>query len=236
MTKRVMTYEDSVHLWGRIWMLTAGAMMVLFPLAACLYFNAWPDGHGLLMGALGVVPMFWAVGLIETFTYVPMLGAGGSYLGFTTGNITNLKVPCALAAMDQAGVKSGTEEGDVISTIAIAVSSIVTTLVIVLFVVLLVPLTPIFENEALSPAFSNILPALFGGLAVVYISRNWKVAMAPLIFMLILFISVPSLGNSASVFVPVGAIIAIVAARILYKRGLLNDKKADEEIKTEDKE
>lgn len=37
--------------------------------------------------------MYWAVGIVEIFTYVPMLGAGGSYLSFVTGNISNLKLP-----------------------------------------------------------------------------------------------------------------------------------------------
>ena len=73
----------------------------------------------------------------------------------------------------------------------------------------------------LQPAFDNILPALFGPLAVVYVSKNWKVAMAPLIFMVVLFICVPALADSVGILVPVGAIIAIVAARILYKKGLV---------------
>ena len=73
----------------------------------------------------------------------------------------------------------------------------------------------------LQPAFDNILPALFGGLAVVYVSKNWKIALAPLIFMLVLFISVPSLASSVGVLVPVGALIAIGVSRILYKKNLL---------------
>jgi hypothetical protein len=161
------------------------------------------------------------VGAIEAFTYSPMLGSGGSYLGFVTGNIANLKLPCALNAMEIAGVKPGTEEGELISTISIAVSSIVTTLIIIAGVLLLSWLQPILESELLAPAFANILPALFGALAVVFISKNWKIALAPLLFMLVLFIAVPSLAESVSVLVPVGAIIAIAAARVLYKKGYL---------------
>ena len=99
-----------------------------------------------------------------------MLGAGGSYLGFITGNMSNLKVPLALNAMESMGVKADTEEGDVVSTIVIAVSSIVTVLIIVIFVVLMVPLSPIFTRPALQPAFSNVVPALFGGLMVAHIT------------------------------------------------------------------
>lgn len=215
------SYSEKIHTWGRIWCSLALVIFILFPVAASIYYGSWPGGMALLKGLLGVAPIFWTVGAIEAFTFSPMLGSGGSYLGFVTGNLTNLKVPCALNAMEIAGVKPGTEEGELISTIAIAVSSIVTTLIIFAGVLLLSRLQPILESELLAPAFANILPALFGALAVVFISKNWKIALAPLLFMLILFISVPSLAGSVSVLVPVGAIIAIAAARILYKKGYL---------------
>lgn len=168
-----------------------------------------------------MAPIFWTVGLIEVLTFVPMLGTASSYLAFVTGNLTNLKVPAALTAMENAGTKPGTDEGEVISTIAVATSSIVTTAVIALGVALLVPLTPLLENPAIKPAFDNILPALFGGLAVVYVSKNWKIAIAPLVFMVVLFLLVPSLSGSVGVLVPVGALIAIGSARVLYKKGKL---------------
>lgn len=215
------TYSEKVHIWGRIWCSLAMAMFILYPLAASVYYRAWPSGMALLKGLLGVAPVFWTVGAIEALTFSPMLGSGGSYLGFVTGNLTNLKVPCALSAMEVARVKPGTEEGELISTISIAVSSIVTTVIIFVGVLLLSRLQPVLESEVLAPAFANILPSLFGALAVVFISKNWKIALAPLVFMLVLFISVPSLANSVSVLVPVGAAIAIAAARILYKKGFL---------------
>ena len=175
----------------------------------------------MLKGFVGVAPIFWTVGVIEVITYVPMLGTGGSYLGFVTGNLSNLKVPCALNAMEAAKVEQGSEEGEVISTIAIAVSAIVTTVIIALGVILLAQIRPFLESPVMQPAFDNILPALFGGLAVVYISKNWKIALAPLIFMVVLFICVPSLASSVGVLVPVGALLAIGVARILYKKGVL---------------
>ena len=120
--------------------------------------------------------------------------------------------------MQSAGVEPGTEEGEVLSTIAIAVSSIVTTVIIILGVFMLNTLRPILESPMLAPAFANILPALFGGLAVVYVSKDWKIA---LLFMVVLFLCVPSLASSVGVLVPVGSLLAIGVARILYKKGLL---------------
>ena len=214
-------YFDSVHRAGRIWVLCAIATFFMVPVAICLYYGVWPQGAILLKGLLGVAPIFWTVGIIEVFTYVPMLGSGGSYLGFVTGNLTNLKVPCALNAMEAAKVQPGTEEGEVISTISIAVSSLVTVAIIAVGVCLLAQIQPILESPVLTPAFDNILPAIFGALAVVFISKDWKVAIAPLVFMVALFLAVPSLASSVGVLVPVGALIAIGVARILYKKGLL---------------
>lgn len=219
--KQKKPYQDSIHTAGRIWMLTALVLLVLVPTFICIHYKAWPGFGPVFKGLLGVAPIFWTVGTIEVFTYAPMLGAGGSYLGFVTGNLTNLKVPCALNAMRSAGVEPGSEEGEVLSTLAIAVSSLVTTVIIILGVCMLGALRPVLESPVLAPAFANILPALFGGLAVVYVSKDWKIALAPLIFMVVLFLCVPSLSSSVGVLVPVGALLAIGVARILYKKGKL---------------
>lgn len=98
------------------------------------------------------------MGTIEVFTYTPMLGAGGSYLGFVTGNLTNLKVPWRAQRHASAGVEPDTEEGEVLSTIAIAVSSIVTTVIIILGVFMLNTLRPILESPMLAPAFATFCP------------------------------------------------------------------------------
>ena len=220
--KKQVTYMDQVHAWGRIWNLSVMVILLMFPVSVCLIFGVLPDMRGLLMGLLATAPMYWAVGVVETFTFIPMLGAGGSYLSFVTGNISNLKLPCALNALEQAGVKANSDEGEVVSTIAIAVSSIVTTLIIVLGVVLLVPLRPILEAPVLEPAFAQILPALFGGLGVAFVSKNWKIAVAPVALMLVLFIAVPALNaGTVGIMVPVSVVFTLIVSRIMYKKGML---------------
>ena len=218
--KQNMTYMESVHRYGRIWGITVAAVLLAFPLILSLVFKTAPDFGVLLAGIFATAPMYWAVGIVEIFTYVPMLGAGGTYLSFVTGNISNLKLPCAIDAMERAGVKATDEEGEVISTVAIAVSSIVTTLIILVGVICIVPLTPVLESPVLVPAFDMILPALFGGLAVVFISKNAKLSIAPIALMLILFIFVPALNaTTVGIMVPVGVVFTVIVARILYKRG-----------------
>lgn len=221
--KKNLSYMDSVHRDGRIWNVSVMIILFLFPILVGVIYKAMPDWHGLLMGIIATAPMYWAVGIVETITYVPMLGAGGSYLSFVTGNISNLKMPVALNALEQAEVNIRSEEGEVVSTIAIAVSSIVTTLIIILGVILIAPLTPILDAPVLEPAFAQLLPALFGGLGVVFVSKNWKIAVAPVILMLILFIAIPALNaGTVGIMVPVGVLFTLGVSRIMYKKHLLD--------------
>ena len=220
--KKNLSYIDSVHRDGCIWNISVMLLLIAFPLTVAFLFGAAPDCGALLVGLIATAPMYWAVGVIETITFVPMLGAGGSYLSFVTGNISNLKLPCAINALEQNGVSASSEDGEIISTIAIATSSIVTTIIIIIGVVCIVPLTPILEAPVLEPAFAQMLPALFGGLGVAFVSKNWKIAVAPVVLMLVLFIFVPALNSSTvGIMVPVSVLFTIGVSRILYKRGVL---------------
>lgn len=212
-------YLDRVYSWGNKWNIFVMLVLLAFPFAVALIFKAISNWNGLFKGLIATAPMYWAVGVVEVITYIPMLGVGGSYLSFVTGNISNLKLPCALGALEQANVKADTEEGEVISTIAIAVSSIVTTVIIILGVLLIIPLQPILQSKILQPCFEQILPALFGGLGIVFISKNWKIAIAPIILMLILFIFTGLGAGDVGIMVPVGVLFTIAISRIMYKKG-----------------
>lgn len=220
--KKHLNYMDSVHRDGTIWNLSVMALLIAFPIAIAVFFGVMPDWAALGAGLIATAPLYWVVGVIETITFVPMLGAGGSYLSFVTGNISNLKLPCALNALEQNEVSANSEDGEVISTIAIATSSIVTTLIIILGVVCIVPLSPVLEAPILEPAFQQILPALFGGLGVAFVSKNWKIAVAPILLMLVLFIFIPDLNEgTVGIMVPVSALFTMAVARIMYKRGVV---------------
>ena len=220
--KKNLSYIESVHRDGCIWNLGVMALLIAFPLTVAVIFGASPDWGALAVGLVSTAPMYWAVGVIETITFVPMLGAGGSYLSFVTGNISNLKLPCAINALEQNEVSATSEEGEIISTIAIATSSIVTTIIIVIGVICIVPLTPILEAPVLEPAFGQMLPALFGGLGVAFVSKNWKIAVAPIVLMLALFILVPALNaGTVGIMVPVSVVFTIAMSRVLYKKGVL---------------
>ena len=230
--KKVRSFDDNTHVYGRIWGVIAALLILAYPFICMVIFGAHIDWK-IFFSGISIIIMYCAVGAVETFTYSPMLGSGGTYLGFVTGNLSNLKVPCALNCMEQANVEKGTEEAEIISTIAIAISSIVTMLTLVLGVVLISFLTPVFNNESLKPAFDNVLPALFGGMAVVYISKNWKISVIPCVLMLLVFIissyvtqSGALAGTLIGVMVPVGVVVTVASARVMYKKGWLDSKES----------
>ena len=160
--KKNRSYSEATHLYGRISTASAILMFLMVPIAISVRYAAWPPFRDVLKGLLGVVPVFWTVGVIEVLTYAPMLGTGGTYLAFVTGSLSSLKVPCVLNALKGAGVEPGTDEAEALSTIAVATSSLVTTLVIALGVFGIRFLQPVLENPVLKPAFDNIMPALMG--------------------------------------------------------------------------
>ncbi len=200
-------YNENTHIIGR---LSTAAMLIMLigaPFLMGAYLGALPDLSAFAKTFVSV-GLVWSVSCIAEFLiYVPMLGAGGSYLAFITGNLINMKIPCAVTARDIVGTKTGTPENEIISTLSIATSSLVTVLVLALGVLLLVPLQPILQSEVLQPAFANVVPALFGALAYQYFRKSMKIAVWPLMAMSLLFIFVPSLTSATSfMIIPSGGL------------------------------
>mgnify|MGYP003292140458 CR=1 FL=1 len=222
-TNTEKSYYDKVHNWGRISTVSALCILLMFPLAICLYLNVFPPIKTVIAGLLKVIPLYWAVAVVEVIFYTPMLGAGGTYLSFVTGNIVNLKLPCAISAMENAKVKSNTEEGEVISTIAIATSSIVTTVILAIGILIFAPFLQTFtESALLMPAFKQVIPALFGALGAGYFVKNWKISIVPIIFMLVILVFVPTIGASTLIFP--GIVASVIGAFAMYQAGWLDKK------------
>lgn len=179
------------------------------------------DWKGFLSGFVKVGIIYIPVAIVEFLVYTPMLGVGGSYLSFITGNVTNMKIPCVMNSKDIAQTESGTPEHEIISTISVATSSIVTILVIVAGVILFVPLQPILQTEELLPAFNNVVPALFGALGLKYFIKSPKIAVIPLLFMSLLCIFVPSMISQTSLLMIPSGGLALLIGFILFKKNKL---------------
>ena len=214
----ITKYERGTHLLGRVASVITLVMLVGAPFLIGSYLGAMPDlgaaGRGFL--AVGLV---WTISsVVEFLVYTPMLGSGGSYLAFITGNLINMKIPCAVNARDLAGVKAGTKENEIVSTLSIAVSSLVTILVLAVGVLLLQPLQPVLSSPTLQPAFDNVVPALFGAMAYKYYRKNLGLAVWPLLMMSALFILVPSLQSQTSILILPSGALAILLAWLKFRK------------------
>ena len=172
-SRKNKSYSENTHFYGRIWSIVSVVMMMVFPIVAGIVFDAWPAASAVGIGIMGIL-IYWAAGAVEFVSYTPLLGATSIYLGFVTGNLSNLKVPCDLLA-----------------------------------------------KPAAQKAADYLLPALFGALAVVYVSRNPKIAFPPVILMVVLCIAIPKIESIISILVPFVAIFTVGVARIMYKKGWL---------------
>ena len=211
-------YTRRTHVIGRIVSTITLVLLVGAPFLIGSFLGAMPDLPAVGKGFLSVGLVWTVSSVVEFLVYTPMLGAGGGYLAFITGNLINMKIPCAVNARDIVGAKTGTPENEIISTLSIATSSLVTILVLALGVLLLVPLQPVLQSSVLQPAFANVVPALFGAMAYRYYRKNMKIAIAPLLVMSVLFILVPSLtGSTSFMIIPSGA-ITIGIAYFFYKK------------------
>ena len=202
-------YNKQVHMIGRIIVAITIVLLLGAPLTMGAVLGVSPDWAAFAKGWAQVAIIYWTSGVIEFLIYAPMLGSGASYLAFITGNLINLKIPCAANARDICGTTAGAPENDVVSTLSVATSSLVNIVVLAVGVMCLVPLSPILSNEALQPAFENVIPALFGALAFKYFSQSLKVTVIPLAAMCIIFVLMPSLISNVSMLILVSGALAI---------------------------
>ncbi len=217
---REYDYFDRVHRWGILWNIGALLVLLCIPIAVCVKFDVWPEANALLSIMPKLMSLYWLTAIVEVITYVPLLGPGGAYLSFVTGNISNLKLPCGLRAMEQAKVRANTEEGEVITTISIAISAIVTTVIIAVGVLAFGPYLSVLTEGTLAPAFDYVLPALFGALAAGYILKHWKIMIAPLVVgVLFLYLVDPTMGAGTLMFITIVA--AVASALVLNKMNKL---------------
>ena len=216
--KNNRTYIDTVHTYGRIWCIAALAVILAVPALMSWHLNAWPD-IGIVGKAFGSIAiLFYPTAVIEVLAYAPLLGAGGTYLSFLTGNIANLKLPCALSAMENAKVRSNSEEGEVISTISIATSAITTTIMIAVFVVIFAfnpKFTQLMQSDALAPAFKQVTYTIFGALAASYFVKHWKISIFPIAAISLILVFAGNIQIGILIFV--GVVLSLLGAQVMYK-------------------
>ena len=214
-------FNNSLHRLGKILLLISMILLLSVPFVIGALNSVMPGLGGFLSGMAKVGIIYIPVAIVEFLVYTPMLGVGGSYISFLTGNVTNMKIPCAMNARDMAETTVGTPENEIISTISTATSAIVTTLVIVVGVLLIVPLQPVLQSETLLPALKNVVPALFGALGLKYFAKSPKIAVIPLLLMSLLCVFVPAaISQTSLLMIPAGG-LALAIGFVLLKKDKL---------------
>ena len=217
-------YQASIHRAGRT-MLSIGVFLLLAaPFMMAAITGSTIEWSAFFRAIVSVLIVYVPSCVVEYLIYVPLLGAGASYLTFMTGNITNLKLPCAFNSRELAKTEIGTPENEIVSTLSVATSSLVTMLVIFAGVLLLIPLTPVLQNPVIKPAFDNVLPALFGALGFQYFRKSIKVTVFPLSFMVLLCLLIPSMISKTSFLLIACGGIALALSFIFWKKGWIKEK------------
>ena len=214
-------FNNKLHRLGKITLGLSIVFLVSIPFVVGAAFGVAPDLKAFVSGFIKVGVIYIPVAIVEFLVYTPMLGVGGSYLSFITGNVTNMKIPCVMNAKEIAGSQDGTPEHEIISTLSVATSAMVTTVVIALGVVLMVPLQPVLQNPVLLPAFNNVVPALFGALGLKYFMKSTQIAVLPLALMTSLYILVPALISQTSLMLLPSGALALGIGFFLFKQGKL---------------
>lgn len=211
-------YINKTHTYGKMWIIVTLLIFLAIPALICYHLGVSPKLEMIGKGLATVALVFYPTAVLEVVTYSPLLGTGGTYLGFVTGNITNLKLPVALSAMENAKVEPNTDKGEVISTISIAVSSIVTTIIIAISVLAFFPVLHNITDpsSAFAPAFQQVTPALFGALCASYLAKHWKISILPILVLVIILLFSGTLGTG--VLIPIGVVVSVVGAYLMFRQ------------------
>ena len=230
------SFQAWAHKWGRIGTLIALLYMIAIPFVVLTFYDSLPSiGEVINLSTISILMIYIPVGFSEAISYTPILGAS-SYLTFITGNIMNLKLPCAVNAMKLAKKEPNTPEGEAISSVAVAICSIMTIIILALAALLSAWISPVFELPAVKTASNYLIPALFGSLTLGLfdstssgkkVVKNGVMGVVPVIVIITVLALVVRITTGSSLFGMVGFLIlfmlpvAIISSRIMWKKNII---------------
>lgn len=247
--EKLDSFQEWAHRWGRVGTVIALIYMIALPFIVLGYFGCIPSlGEVFNVSTFGILAIYIPVGLSEALSYTPILGCS-AYLAFITGNIMNLKLPCAVNSMKLAGKETNTPEGEVVASIGVAICSIVTVVILTLAAIFATVISPVFELPAVKTMSSYLLPALFGsmtlglfastGAGTKVVKGGIKGVVPVLVIVSIVCILARVAGLGDIMLGVVGFLIlamlpvGIITSRILWKKGVI--KVVDKEEANEEK-
>lgn len=169
------TFIKGIIFWGRITLLVAFALSFIPALYLKVVHGVMPP-IPIILKDFGLIASIVVVSwIVEPIAYFPILGITGTYMAWLSGNISNLRVPVSAMSQEAAGVKEGTPEGDIVSTLGMGISVIINLVVLVIGVFFGVKLIGNLP-PLITTAFEYILPAVFGAVLASFSLRGPKLA------------------------------------------------------------
>lgn len=143
-----------------------GVLVAFTPaLVLAVVYGIVPKPAALLTAFISGASAFGVLWFVEPISYFPVVGPAGTYMAFLSGNISNMRIPCASMAQVAAEVEPGTEKGSIIATLGMAVSIIINVSVLTIGAILGTSVLAMLP-DSIKAALNYLLPALFGALLV----------------------------------------------------------------------
>lgn len=167
-----------------------GVLLAFAPaLMLAVVYGILPKGAALVTAFIAGASSFGVLWFVEPISYFPVVGSAGTYMAFLSGNISNMRIPCASMAQVAADTKPGTEEGSVIATIGMAVSIIINVAVLTIGAILGASVLALLP-EGIRAALGYLLPALFGALLVQFGMKMKRHALLMIVIALALYFAI----------------------------------------------
>ena len=222
------TYLPQIIRTGMTTNLTAVFVSFIPALLTLFYFGLKPPISAVIAATAVQISATFAYYVVDPVAFFPILGVPGTYMAFMTGNISNLRLPCAANALKAAGVEQGTREASIISTLGVAASVVVNTTLLAVGVFVGTSLLASLP-ATITSSFNYLAPAIFGAVFVQLGFDRPRVALITLLLACGLMASY-KLGLLAffpgdpSYMVTIGTIAgSVIICKSLHKRGLLNE-------------
>lgn len=225
--EQIWAFHNRINYLGIVTTFIALVAMFMVPLGIAWYYNIEFSISNALLASTSLLAIYLPMAIAENISFYSVLGAGGMYLGSITGNILNLKLPVVVSAQKIVGVEPSTEEGDVVSIIAIGVSSLVTVVILFLGMALIGSwLVPILNHPTVKPGFDNVTPALLGAIAIPQFVSEKKLSLTPIALVVLLFLILgpEGYGSYQSYILLSVMVISVGISYFMYKKGIINKK------------
>lgn len=180
-------------------------------------YGVFPDWSMALSSWGTIAAAFGAYYIIEPLSYYPILGLSGTYMAFTSGSISDVRMPASAVAQEAVGVPYGSDEGAVVSTIGVAGSVFTTLIVVFITAVFGTSIIEFFPEKLLFAVKLYTVPAVFSAVYIQFCKFEPKLSFIIIIttFIFLLLAHIYGLMMITAVIVPV------LLSRLLYKKGIL---------------